>query len=646
MALSFAIKLDDQVSPDARKAAGALQALHSQIQSEGVALKSLENQMRAVQRSGSVNLDVYKKLSSAIVDQKSKVAGLTDEMVRSGGAGFVPATVKARLLGFAMHELERNAGLSRRAIAAIGPEGLALAATLSGVALAGVAMAGGILGAAGAVVYLESKLISLGVTASEAKGDMVRSLELLYGSQSAADHTYKVLESLTGSIAISQERVLELADSLTKAGQVNGDAMIRSIETIGKAEAARKGAGKVLEGVITRATTNRIFSVSRTELMSVGLSYRELSKEVAKGIGTTTQEAELRLRTGGVRVKEGLEALGRVVDTKMGKLALQKFETVSVQTQRLHDNFMRLFEDVNAGPFARLLMVIANQLEESSVSGSALRTIVKSAFTEISAAAERVAPYVQAFFEGAILLALKFYNAMYPVRQSIAKMFGGDQKQGLDSFQDTLIKTANAVGIGFTAAGIAIAFMINNAGKLAEVVSSLISVTPLIGPAFDAARAAIAVATATLGAGSDKTNAAGKSVADGVAAGITSGTPAVEAAMRDMAAKGTKAFDDKMQIHSPSKVMQLRGHYVNLGLAKGVNDNADVPAAAMSKTGGALGEAPLAGKKTGGGVVVHVVFQQGAVVVGSGGSIAETEDQLTDLMANVFEKAAAMRGAG
>lgn len=646
MALSFAIKLDDQVSPDARKAAGALQALHSQIQSEGVALKSLENQMRAVQRSGSVNLDVYKKLSSAIVDQKSKVAGLTDEMVRSGGAGFVPATVKARLLGFAMHELERNAGLSRRAIAAIGPEGLALAATLSGVALAGVAMAGGILGAAGAVVYLESKLISLGVTASEAKGDMVRSLELLYGSQSAADHTYKVLESLTGSIAISQERVLELADSLTKAGQVNGDAMIRSIETIGKAEAARKGAGKVLEGVITRATTNRIFSVSRTELMSVGLSYRELSKEVAKGIGTTTQEAELRLRTGGVRVKEGLEALGRVVDTKMGKLALQKFETVSVQTQRLHDNFMRLFEDVNAGPFARLLMVIANQLEESSVSGSALRTIVKSAFTEISAAAERVAPYVQAFFEGAILLALKFYNAMYPVRQSIAKMFGGDQKQGLDSFQDTLIKTANAVGIGFTAAGIAIAFMINNAGKLAEVVSSLISVTPLIGPAFDAARAAIAVATATLGAGSDKTNAAGKSVADGVAAGITSGTPAVEAAMRDMAAKGTKAFDDKMQIHSPSKVMQLRGHYVNLGLAKGVNDNADVPAAAMSKTGGALGEAPLAGKKTGGGVVVHVVFQQGAVVVGSGGSIAETEDQLTDLMANVFEKTAAMRGAG
>lgn len=659
MALSFAIKLTDQVSPDARKAAGSLQSLQNQITSEGAALKSLESQMRTMQRSSSVSLDTFKQLSGAISAQKDKLSGLTEEMVKSGGAGFVPATVKSRLLSFGMKELERNAGLSRRAISAIGPEGLALAAALSAVAISAVVAVGAIVAVGGAVVFLESKLISLGVAASEAKGDITRSLELLYGSEKAAEHTYKVLESLTQGIAISQGRVMELADTLIKAGQVNGDAMVRSIETIGKAEAARAGAGKVLEGVITRATSSRIFSVSRTELMAVGLSYKQLSAEVAKGIGTTSQEAELRLRTGGVRVKEGLEALGRVVDAKMGDLANKKFQTVGVQTQRLHDNFMRLFEGVDTGPFARLLMVIANQLDESSVSGAALRTIVKSAFDEISSAAERVAPYVQAFFEGAILLALKLYNALYPVRKAIANLFGGADAGGLEKTQDTIIAVANNIAAAFGYAAISLAYVINHAKDLAKALDMIAQATPGVSVAYNAVRSGIALLTSSVG--NDKETGAekkGKNVADGVAAGVTAGTPAVEAAMAAMAAKGQKAFDDKLGIKSPSKVMQLSGRNTVDGVTKGINDGAKGPAFALERAtapmvqaandGSGAAQSPR-GTITGrskDGTTVHVVFQAGAIVIGGGQNARDAEEQLTQLMANVFEKAAATQGAG
>lgn len=644
MALAFAIKLTDQVSPDARKASGALQELQSMIAKDGASLRSLENQLKTLSKSGLDYSGNTKQLSEAIAFQKGKIAEMTAGLVEMGGAGLVPAKQRSQALEGVISKLTGESGKLGEMLEMLGPEGATAAAGIGAMGLAAAASVAGVLAVAGAIVYLESKLVSLGVQASEAKGDVTRSLEVLYGSQKEAEHTYKVLESLTGSIAISQERVMDLSDSLIKAGQVNGDAMVRSIETIGKAEAARKGAGKVLEDVITRATSSRMFSISRSELMQVGISYKELSKEVAKGIGTTTQEAELRLRTGGVRVKEGLEALGRVVDVKMGDIALKKFQTVGVQTQRLHDNFTRLFEDVDGSSLARLLMTVANTLDESSVSGAALRAMLQSAFKELSDAAEVAMPYVRDFFEFGVLLALKFYNALYPVRKAIQSIFGGDQQSSIDSFENTLITVANAVGLGFTAAGVSIAFMINNAGRLAEVMRVLLDAIPLVGPAVESARAVILAASA--GVSNDNAKKSGKNLADGVAAGVVSGQPAIEQAMAQLAKSGVKAFDQQAQIHSPSKVMQLRGYYMTQGLAKGVNDNAQAPTAAMSQVANDVASAPATGTVSGGGVVVHVTFEAGAVVIGHGQQIADAEDQLTGLLANVLEKANKMVAGG
>lgn len=637
MALNFQIKLDDQVSPGANKAASSLQKLEAAIKQEGTSIRSLETQMRTLEKGGQKNLDIYKQISAQLASQRGRVADLTAEMVKQGGAGFTGATEKAKGLSGIMSELTSEGGALGEVMATLGPYGAAAAA---GFALMGGAM----LGVSAAVVYLESKLVSLGIAASESKGDITRSLELLYGGEKAADHTYKVLESLTGSIAISQGRVMELADSLIQAGQVNGDAMVKSIAAIGKAEAARAGAGKVLEGVITRATSARIFSISRAELRQVGLSYKDLSTEIAKGLGTTAADAELRLRTGGVAVKAGLDALGKVVDAKLGDLASKKFQTVGAQTQRLHDLFGRLFEGVDSGPFARLLMVIANTLEESTVTGAALRTVVKSAFDEISSAAERVAPYLQAFFEGGILLALKLYNALYPVRQAIAKMFGGSDAGGLASFEDKTIAFADSLATGFSVAAKGVAFLINNIKQLGEVASTLVHITPFAGAALDLAKLDIDILTGKFNKSKDKATQAGANTAAGVAAGITAGTPQVEAAMAAMATKSLKSFDDKMQIHSPSKVMQLRGKFINEGLAKGQNDNADIPAKSLAKVGAGVATAPVGGRSSsaGGGVVVHVTFAPGAVVVGG---LAAAEDQLTEMFSNVMQRAAAMQGA-
>ena len=151
MALSFAIKLTDQVSPDARKAAGSLQALQSQITAEGTALKSLENQMRALQRGSSVSLDIYKQLSGAITDQKNKLAGLTTEMIKSGGQGFAPAKANASALDSLLGQLAGQSSATSDALSALGVEGTAAAGAVGALALSGVAAVGALVAVAGAV---------------------------------------------------------------------------------------------------------------------------------------------------------------------------------------------------------------------------------------------------------------------------------------------------------------------------------------------------------------------------------------------------------------------------------------------------------------------------------------------------------------
>lgn len=671
MALQFTLKADDQISPNANSAASSLAKLDAAIKQESRALASLEGQMRSLQKAGSIDLETHRKLSGAISGQRDKIAGLTQSMIKAGGAGFVDTAPKVSALagtldklGASIGGLATPSGALGQTLGKLGPYGIAAAAGVAAIGTAAMATAG-------AVGFLYSKLLEMGVAASEAKGDTARSLELLYGSEKAAQHTYRVIESLTQDIAISQGRALELSDSLIKAGMMNGDRMVAAIAAIGKAEAARKGAGQVLEGVITRSQQSRMFGISRAELMQVGLSYRELAKEISRGTGMAVGEAELRLRTGGVRLREGLDALNRVIDTKMGDIAQKKLMTVGAQSTRLRENFAKLFEDVNTSGLARMLQSLANTLDQSSFAGSTLRSLLSKMFDEMSAAAERVAPYIQTFFEGAILMALKLYNALYPVRQAIKRLFGGDEKENVKSFEDTLIGMADAVGKGFTIAAVAIAFMIDNAGALAKVIESLISVVPVIGPAFSTAKSTIQALTASMGAGNDKTQGSGKSVADGVAAGIRQGTPNVEAAMTEMASKGTAAFDRKMQIKSPSKVMQLRGYYIDQGVAKGVNDNAEAPANAaasmadkatqrvdvkLDKPHSIADSARRGGgddtRGPGGGDsnVIQVTFGPNSVVVhGSLGDRAtrqQTQDQLTELLADVCEKINDLRATG
>lgn len=605
--MNFVLSMTDGISGPAKAGAQSLSTLDAQLKAETKTLSVLESQLRAMKASGSSNAGIMAQMTGQIDEQKLKIGNLTQEMIKNGGAGKEVASAEK--------EIGEAAGTAA-------PRLGAMAKAVSGVAVA-------IVGTVAATALLATGFAALGAETSEAKGDVTRSLELLYGSQEAAENTYRAIEGITSRVAMSQSRALELSDTLIKAGEVNGDRMIRSIEAIGKAEAARKGAGQVLEGVITRASSTKMFSISRQELRAVGLSYRDMAQEISKQTGKGVAETEIMLRTGGVRVKEGLDALSKVVDSKLGALADRKFMTVGNQTERLKDNFKRLFEGFDTGPFARALKKIADLLDESSSSGSALRTFLKAAFDDIGKVVEWLAPYVSLFFDGMTLAALKVYNALYPLRKALKDTFGGDN--GTQDFQNVMLSLADDIG--------------TFAGKAANFLADLIRNWDALWQTFDE------IMSDPLHALAEGAGDLGKMIIDGLIDGLKSGVGAVGDAFKNMAHSGLSSFKEVLGIHSPSKVMAEQGEFLNEGLAQGVERSAGRPADAMAGTAGAMPGAAAGGAGRGGaGGGFQVVFNAGAIVVQGTGITSAQESELrarlSDLMADVFEQAALMGGQG
>lgn len=631
--MDFKINLSGNLGSTANADADALKRLHEALTAERKMLAGMEAQMRAIQKAGVVDIQVYRQLSAAIQSQRDKVAALTVQQAQAGRAGLAHTQ--------SMREQAVTAGT--------------LASFVGNVlAQAFVRLVGVVRNAAAAIIQF-----------SEARGDAVRGLETLFRSEEAAENTYNAIVDVTKRVAISQQRALEIADSLQTAGMNQGDAMVRAIETIGKAEAARRGAGQALQGVIERSQKAAAmgarggFSISRDEILKAGLTYRELAGTLAKQTGIGVREAELALRTGRVSMKAGLDALTATVDGSLGAIANKKFLTIANQSNRLKETFGRLFERLDTSKIGAVLSRITDWLSESSVSGAALQEVFTRTFDALGDAIEFVWPYVQTFFDFLILTALKIWNAFYPVRQMFADVFGGGETD-LSSFEDTLLSVSNT--IGDVASLIADDFVPITVAALAlltpavwSFASGVIAATwPVI--AFVAAVKLISVAvTWIIDAVTwlvdvfKKTDWSqlGSDIVNGLVNGVKAGVSWVKEAFGNLAKAGLDKFKSFFGIHSPSTVMALQGRYLDEGLEQGIERNSDGPASALA--GAAGSPSSVVENNSTRSNSANVVFAEGSVVLNFNGGSESAADQvraqMPQIMADIFEQLGFTMGA-
>jgi hypothetical protein len=682
--MNFAINLDGDLAASANKDADALERLQNALRAEEKALGAMERQMKALQKATVVDVATFQKLDSAIKASKDKVAGMTGQLVNMGATGLDPAKEKAFNLAQAFSGLQQQAGPVGKFLSAVGPWGVAAAIGL-----------GLIVVAASAAFLGLKKLVELAAQFSEARGDAERMLTTVFDSEKGAERTYNAIEDVTKRVAISQDKAIEVADSLARAGVYSGDAMVRAVESVGKAEAARKGAGQVIQGIIERSEKARSlgfgnmggFTVNRAELRSAGIQYKDFLQTLATQTGRSMKDVGAALRVGRVSVAAGLDALNATVDRKLGPLADKKFNTIGVATQRLRDTFGRIFDQVDTSKIAGALHAFATWMDDTSVAGYALEKILSGIFDGLGKAIEVATPYVQTFGDFLMLTFLRIRKALKPVRDWVADAFGGESKDRVKSFESTLRKLSDFIAAAFVPGVVAAFAVMTYAFWLAvpaiwSVASGVLAATwPFLalGAAVFLLYKAwswVIGAISEIDWGSVVDNLAyvgteianwfggvvddamvwvnafldiGSNIVSGLVNGIKAGWGKFKDAMKDMASAGLEAFKKTFGIASPSKVMMAQGAYIDQGLTKGIEANKGQPTAAMDSMGqSTLGASPGAsGGSSGGraGFSLSVTFAEGSIQISGVKDMAAIEERLPSLMANLFEQLGISMGA-
>lgn len=288
--------------------------------------------------------------------------------------------------------------------------------------------------------------------------------------------------------------------------------------------------------------------------------------------------AQRAIQNGTVKVEDGLEALDAAVQAKFGDLARAQLLEFNFQLQKARENVGRIFGAVNVERFREALQDVLSILDQSTITGRALRAIAETALNPLFDWLAKGGPIAKAFFQGLVIGALLVIIAVLKVRNALRDAFGGSVKSAVD-----WVKTAMYAGV------IAMALMTAGAVALAAAlavvaVSVLLFLSPFLILAGVAVLVGAAIGSAITGI-VDGFSAAvdfikgldfaelGANIVDGLVNGITNGVGRVVAAVKGLGKSAMATFKSTLGIASPSRPFREFGGFTAEGFALGVEEN-------------------------------------------------------------------------
>lgn len=629
---TFAIELQDQTAGAADSAVSSLERLRAKIkqgqaalaemqaamqrlkgaavveqyQRQAAALSRLEAQMRRLQAASNVDIEKVQALQSkidatraavdrlsqedtvkaflqmrdAIDAQKQSIAGAQAEMVHLGGsygktaqgakeakAGLGEFLETAQMAGGPMGNL---AGRANQLKSALGKGGTAGALVLLLALLAALTV--GVFIAAGA-------LASFALQAAGAERANRLLMEAATGSSAAAASLSVQVDRVAGRVAMARSEIEEMALSLART-RLQGLALEAALSAVATASAVMGAtAAAKLQGIAEQAARARRFVVGAFDLDGTGLQIADVAGALAKRLGISLNAAVAAIQNGQVQVEDGLQALDDAIQAKFGHIAKAQTLGFSFQLQRARENAGRVFADVHIEPFLEGLRSVLRLLDQSTVSGRALKVLAEVMLNPLFAALGRGAPYARAFFQGMIIGALLVAINVLRVKKAIDSVFGGESKTKVDSLRLAMLAGAGAVGallgllvilsIPFLLIGAAIYGVYKQARDLYDALSAL------------------------------DFGGIARNLITGLANGIENGASWVVAAVRKLAGSMMSTLKAALGIASPSKVFALYGRFTGQGLVQGLDaSQPEVEAAVQGLVSVPAADAPAAGGTT------------------------------------------------
>lgn len=481
-------------------------------------------------------------------------------------------------------------------MAAVGAaiSGVAIAATAATLAIGGLVVGGA----------------ALAIGASEAKNDTLDMLEAMLGSADAAHSALDAIRDITNETSASQKAVESAASSLVAAGVENQSLMLDAVKSIAQIDSVLEGKGGKIQAVFEKAAQSGKFDVKAKQLAGTGVQVQKLYAEIGRRTGVGVKQVEAQMKAGKISAEVGIAALSKVIDDRFGSLAQKQAMDIGPQFQRLKDNFGRLFEDVNTGPFLDAMSKMVSLFDSATPAGSAMKAVITAVFDNIFAAVARVAPYVMAFFKGLIIIGLHVAIAFKPLIKQLRLAFGSESKSGLETFSSAMIQVGKIVGIVasyfvsfiirlkpllpillaigavlvavqlvvWAAIGAFVYLATQAIGLVADALGWVIGIIPKLGDAISSAIAWVM----NLGAAAWE---AGGNLVSGLIDGVKNAAGRLYETVKNLALGALKKFKDFFGIASPSKLMAKMGVNLTQGLSVGIGKGAKSSSGAMVGAG-------------------------------------------------------------
>lgn len=448
-------------------------------------------------------------------------------------------------------------------------------------------------------------LVTFGFAAAGAARDARILGEALTGSAELGAEFNAIVSRLAATVPLAKEQIAALAQemSLLRLGRRDLQAGLTSVAIV--TAAIGDAAGNAVKSIVQSSAAIKRFTLGArdmygefTALAGTGLNKADILGPLAKQLGVSIREAELRLLQGRVKLADGLKAMEAAVKARFGKTLAAQMLSFDVQVRKAKENLAGMFKGIDIEPALRGLRDFLSVLDQSTVTGKALKVLLSTALGGFASTIAMVAPLGKAFLQGMIIAALKLYLALRPAITAIGEFIAG-------------LSRANGASAALTAGkaifyGIAVAIGLVVALVGAVVAAFTAAASLIVGPIA----AVIAILYKLGGVAAEM----GAAVISGLIGAITGGASAVWGAVKNLASGIAGSFKAALGIASPSKLFESYGDFTVQGFVRGIEGGeADAQGAVDSMVGpprvGGGAPGPAAGGNT---IVVQNMYVQDA----------------------------------
>lgn len=356
------------------------------------------------------------KLEDQVSGPATKAAG----SVKGLADTVTGTTVNMKGLGAGAHAA--SGSLSETATSAAAMEG-EMAALTGGLSIA-VAAIGAVVVGLGALI---AKGVAFAIEASEAKAASIALWDAMGGGVIAGEEVDAMLDGLRDSTGLAKGSLEKMTTEFLKMGINGKEALEGLTISAASAEAIVKGGADaftyMFRQIDAAAESGQKLTIPfkklNNQLAGMGLNV----EDVASVMGVTGAVLTKQLADGTVNAKAFGNALQDAV-TKKGAGPMAKLANSAGNLKKmLEESIGDMFEDIDIGPFMAAVKSLFSILGEGADSGKALKAGIGGFFKEVFGLLTKVVPMVKHFMLDLIIYGLKAYIALKPIAKAIQEFF-------------------------------------------------------------------------------------------------------------------------------------------------------------------------------------------------------------------------------